>query len=85
MTEINALTDEYLRLSYHGMRAKDKTFSATIQTDFDTTIDKINIVPQEIARVLSNIFNNAFYSIGERRKAEGKGMSRLVTSLYEKN
>jgi signal transduction histidine kinase len=61
-TDINALTDEYLRLSYHGMRAKDKSFNATLKTDFDTTIGKINVVPQDIGRVLLNLFNNAFYA-----------------------
>src|SRR5207342_1162499 len=63
LTDINALADEYLRLSYHGMRAKDKTFNATIQTDFDNSIGKINIVPQDIGRVLINLFNNAFYAV----------------------
>ena len=66
-TDINALADEYLRLSYHGMRAKDKSFIAEIKTDFDNSIGKINIVPQDIGRVLLNLFNNAFYAIGERR------------------
>ena len=61
-TDINALADEYLRLSYHGMRAKDKNFNAEIKTDFDTSIGKINIVPQDIGRVLLNLFNNAFYA-----------------------
>src|SRR5688572_8276453 len=62
-TDINALADEYLRLSYHGLRAKDKTFNATIQTDFDDTIGKINIVPQDIGRALLNLFTNAFYAV----------------------
>jgi signal transduction histidine kinase len=62
-TEINALADEYLRLSYHGMRAKDKSFNATLQTDFDATIGKINVVPQDIGRVFLNLFNNAFYAV----------------------
>jgi signal transduction histidine kinase len=66
-TDINALADEYLRLSYHGMRAKDKNFNATIETDFDEGIAKINIVPQDIGRVLLNLFNNAFYTVSERR------------------
>src|SRR5207248_3999913 len=54
LRDINALADEYLRLSYHGLRAKDKTFSATFQTNFDVTIKKINIIPQDIGRVLLN-------------------------------
>jgi signal transduction histidine kinase len=67
-TDINALCDEYLRLSYHGMRAKDKTFNADYKTDFDETIGKINIVPQDIGRVLLNLFNNAFYAVNEKKK-----------------
>ena len=65
-TDINSLCDEYLRLSYHGMRAKDKSFNAEMKTDFDETIGKINVVPQEIGRVLLNLFNNAFYAVSER-------------------
>ena len=61
-TDINALCDEYLRLSYHGLRAKDKSFNATIKTDFDETIGNINIVPQEIGRVILNLLTNAFYA-----------------------
>ncbi len=82
-TDINALADEYLRLNYHGMRAKDKSFNATLQTDFDTTIGKINIVPQDIGRVLLNLFNNAFYAVSERRKVEGIGYEPTV-SVYTK-
>ena len=62
-TDINALCDEYLRLAYHGLRAKDKSFNAILQTDFDESIGKINIVPQDIGRVLLNLFNNAFYAL----------------------
>jgi signal transduction histidine kinase/adenylate kinase len=83
-TDINALTDEYLRLSYHGLRAKDKTFNATIKTDFDATIGKVNIVPQDIGRVLLNLFNNAFYATGERCKVEGVGYEPLVSVRTEK-
>src|SRR5437763_11311884 len=54
-TDINALADEYLRLSYHGLRAKDKSFNATLKTDFDESIGKINVVPQDIGRVLLNL------------------------------
>jgi two-component system, NtrC family, sensor kinase len=66
LTDINALTDEYLRLSYHGLREKDKSFNATIQTDFDEAIEKINVVPQDIGRVLLNLYNNAFYAVAEK-------------------
>ena len=72
-TDINALADEYLRLSYHGLRAKDKSFNAEFKTDFDESIGKIDIVPQDIGRVLLNLFNNAFYAVNERQKAEGLG------------
>jgi two-component system NtrC family sensor kinase len=68
MTDINALADEYLRLSYHGMRAKDKSFNATLKTNFDTAIGKINVVPQGIGRVLLNLLNNAFYSVMQKKK-----------------
>ena len=76
-TDINALTDEYLRLAYHGFRAKDKNFNATVQTDFDQSIGKINIVPQEIGRVLLNLINNAFYTVSEKQKTESLGMNQL--------
>ncbi|HEY5463192.1 MAG TPA: ATP-binding protein [Hanamia sp.] len=66
-TDINALADEYLRLSYHGLRAKDKTFNADMKTDFDSSIVKINIIPQDIGRVLLNLFNNAFYAVKEQK------------------
>jgi signal transduction histidine kinase len=71
LTDINALADEYLRLSYHGLRAKDKSFNATLNTDFDAGVGKINIIPQDIGRVLLNLYNNAFYAVGERQKTEG--------------
>ncbi|MBD0278152.1 MAG: two-component sensor histidine kinase [Flavisolibacter sp.] len=67
-TDLNALVDEYLRLSYHGMRAKEKGFTATIQTDFDIALSKLSLVPQDIGRVLLNLFNNAFYSMNEKKK-----------------
>ncbi len=67
-TDINALCDEYLRLSYHGMRARDKSFEADFKTDFDSSIGKINIVAQDIGRVLLNLFNNAFYAVNDRQR-----------------
>jgi two-component system NtrC family sensor kinase len=69
LTDINALANEYLRLSYHGLRAKDKSFNATMKTDFDESIGKINIVPQDIGRVILNLINNAFYAVDEKKKA----------------
>ncbi len=68
LTNINALSDEYLRLCYHGLRAKDNTFNIAFETDFDTTIEKILVVPQDIGRVLLNIYNNAFYSLQQKAK-----------------
>jgi two-component system, NtrC family, sensor kinase len=70
-TDINALCDEYLRLAYHGLRAKDKTFNAEFRTEFDETIGKINVQPQEMGRVVLNLINNAFFAVSERGKAEG--------------
>jgi signal transduction histidine kinase len=67
-TDINALADEYLRLSYHGLKAKDKSFNANFKTDFDESIGKAEVVPQDIGRVLLNLYNNAFYSVNEKKK-----------------
>ena len=67
--DINALADEYLRLSYHGFRAKDKGFNATMKTEFDERIGKINIIPQDIGRVLLNLYNNALYAVNEKKKS----------------
>lgn len=67
LTDLNALADEYLRLSYHGLRAKDKEFNVKIETDFDKKIDMVNIVPQDIGRALLNLYNNAFYAVNLRR------------------
>jgi signal transduction histidine kinase len=71
LTDLNALVYEYLRLSYHGLRAKDKTFNAKFKTGFDNSIGKINIVPQDIGRVLLNLINNAFYSVNEKHASAG--------------
>ncbi len=78
-TNINALADEYLRLSYHGMRAKDKLFNATIQTDFDKNIGNINIVPQDIGRVLLNLYNNAFYAVTKKGKQHSENYEPTVS------
>ncbi len=67
-TDINTLADEYLRLCYHGLRAKDKSFNAAIKTDFDAGIEKINIIPQDIGRVLLNLLTNAFYAVQQKQK-----------------
>ncbi|WP_166965567.1 ATP-binding protein [Yeosuana marina] len=68
-TDINALADEYLRLAYHGLRAKDKSFNATLDTDFDESIDTINIISQDIGRVILNLITNAFYVVDEKKKS----------------
>ena len=78
-TDINALADEYLRLAYHGLRAKDKDFNAEIKTDFDESIGKINIVPQDIGRVLLNLYNNAFYAVNEKAKRQPKNYEPIVS------
>jgi signal transduction histidine kinase/ligand-binding sensor domain-containing protein len=69
-TDINALADEYLRLSYHGLRAKDKSFNADFKTEFDDSLPKINVIPQDIGRVLLNLINNAFYAVDTRSKKD---------------
>jgi len=75
-TNINSLCDEYLRLSYHGLRAKDKTFNAKFEKNLDSTIEKINVIPQDIGRVILNLINNAFYAVTEKKKL-------LVNENYE--
>ena len=86
LTDINALADEYLRLAYHGLRAKDNSFNVSMKTDFDKTIGNINIIPQEYGRVLLNLYNNAFYAVNEKQKAEslkptaeGKAYEPIIT------
>lgn len=67
-TDINKLTDEYLRLAYHGLRAKDKSFNAGLKTDYDETLGLVNIIPQDIGRVILNLLTNAFYAVAEKKK-----------------
>jgi signal transduction histidine kinase len=67
-TDINALADEYLRLAYHGLRAKDKSFNATMKTDYDESLEKVNVIPQDIGRVILNLITNAFYVVNEKQK-----------------
>ena len=78
LTDINALCDEYLRLSYHGLRAKDKSFNATMKTDFDESIGNINIIPQDIGRVVLNLLTNAFYAVSEKQKLNIPGYEPTV-------
>jgi two-component system, NtrC family, sensor kinase len=78
-TDINALADEYLRLSFHGLRANDNSFNAAMKTDFDSDVQTINIIPQDIGRVLLNIYNNAFYAVSERIKQQPEGYEPIVS------
>lgn len=68
-TDLNALVDEYLRLAYHGLRAKDKSFNAALDTHFDTAIGELEVVPQDIGRVILNLITNAFHACGDRKKS----------------
>jgi len=83
-TDINALVDEYTRLCYHGLRAKDKSFNATIKTDFDSSLETINIIPQDVGRVILNLLTNAFYAVNERKNAANlEGFQNLQGLNYE--
>ncbi len=83
-TDINALCDEYLRLAFHGLRAKDKNFNSDFKTDFDESIGKINIVPQDIGRVLLNLYNNAFYAVNEKKKQKPDGYNPTISVSTKK-
>ncbi|UZD21383.1 ATP-binding protein [Algoriphagus halophytocola] len=90
-TDINELADEYLRLSYHGLRAKDKTFNATMETDFDQSLGRVEVVSQEIGRVILNLVNNAFYAVAARKELHEKNKIEepyqptvWVSTLHEK-
>ena len=84
LTNINGLCEEYLRLSYHGLRAKDKTFNAEFQTDFDESIERMNVVPQEIGSVLLNLFNNAFYAVNEKKQKLNGAFEPVVSVTTRK-
>ncbi len=77
-TDINALADEYLRLAYHGLRAKDKSFNAKFETDLDLSIGNVNVIPQDIGRVVLNLITNAFYTVTERKKQRPDGYEPTV-------
>jgi signal transduction histidine kinase len=83
-TDINALADEYLRLAYHGLRAKDKTFNATMNTDFDPAVGMVNVVPQDIGRVILNLITNAFYVVNEKRKASAENTYEPTVTVATK-
>jgi len=78
-TDINVLADEYLRLAYHGLRAKDKTFNADFELQLDESLPKIKIISQEIGRVLLNLINNAFYAVDEKQKQQPENYKPMVT------
>jgi len=78
LIDINALSDEYMRLAYHGLRSKDKSFQSELLTHFETRQLKINALPQEIGRVLLNLFNNAFYAVNARKKTAEAGYEPKV-------
>ncbi|MFI5152506.1 MAG: two-component regulator propeller domain-containing protein [Chitinophagales bacterium] len=78
LTDINAIADEYLRLSYHGLRAKDNKFHVNLKTAFDPSLGRINVVPQDISRVLLNLYNNAFYAVTEKQKSHTNGYEPLI-------
>ncbi len=84
LTDINALTDECMRLSYHGLRAKDKSFNAKTTTIFDETLPKVNMAPQDIGRVVLNLFTNAFYSVMQKKKLLGDSFDPTVTAKTSK-
>jgi len=83
-TDINVLADEYLRLSYHGLRAKDKDFNAAMKTDYDQSIGNINIIPQDIGRVLLNLYNNAFYAATEKKKQQPERYEPTISVTTKK-
>lgn len=84
LTDINALADEYLRLAYHGLRAKDKTFNAATKTEYDESIGLLKIVSQDIGRVILNLITNAFYAVNERKKLQPENFEPVVTVATEK-
>jgi two-component system NtrC family sensor kinase len=83
-TDINALADEYLRLAYHGLKAKDRSFNASMKTDYDESVGSINIVPQDIGRVVLNLINNAFYAVSAKASASADGGFEPTVSVSTK-
>jgi len=83
-TDINVLADEYLRLAYHGLRAKDKSFNAALKTDYDENIGLIKVISQDIGRVILNLITNAFYAVMEKKKLHPQGYEPTVTVSTKK-
>ena len=79
------MCDEYIRLTYHGLRAKDKSFNATIKTDFDESIGKINVLQQDLGRVILNLLTNAFYVVNERKQQQPERYEPTVSIITKKN
>jgi signal transduction histidine kinase len=84
LTDINVLADEYLRLAYHGMKAKDKSFNVDVKADFDDTIEKVNVIQQDIGRVILNLITNAFYVVTEKKQLKGDNYEPIVTVSTKK-
>ena len=85
LTDINALADEYLRLAYHGMRAKDKSFNSAMKTDYDENIGLVKIISQDIGRVVLNLITNAFYAVTEKKKLIPNGYEPTISITTKKN
>ena len=79
-----SLADRYLRLAYHGLRAKDESFNATLKTDFDESIGKFDIIPQDIGRVILNLITNAFYAVNEKKILIGSTYEPTVSVITRK-
>jgi two-component system, NtrC family, sensor kinase len=79
LTDINTLADEYLRLAYHGMRAKEKSFNVTLETDYDQTIGNVNIIPQDIGRAVLNLITNAFYAVGQKKQQQPESYEPTIS------
>jgi signal transduction histidine kinase len=77
-TDLNALADEYFRLAYHGLRAKDKSFNSAMETDFDPSLELVKVVPQDLGRVILNLITNAFYAVNEKKQQHPDGYEPRV-------
>jgi signal transduction histidine kinase len=85
LTDLNVLADEYLRLAYHGLRAKDKSFNADFKTELDLSLPKVKVISQDIGRVLLNLINNAFYAVSKKIKEDIEGYKPMVTVKTKRN
>jgi signal transduction histidine kinase len=85
LVDLNALVDEYVRLSYHGMRARDKEFNVALDTTYYDKLGKVNVIQQDIGRVILNLVNNAFYAVSEMKKRSGEGFEPRVSVATRSN